>query len=451
MVPSTAMPSGPSPAGMLFSRTLGAVGSSAASVGRSLKEPPPPPSPSPEKTPETARPAATTPMPRRATKTIGSVREGREAVGRGAAGGGAAGGWAAAGGAAGWAAAGGSAAAAAAWPLSRRAPGLPPSARSWGRRGQVGWGAGGWGQLRWGCRQAGCQAALGLRWVLAGQGGPRRSAQVARREVALVGLLCQRSGDHRVEGGRRPWDGLRGARRLVVQLRVHLRHLGVPVVRGPARQRVEEQAAQRVHVGPRVGALALDLLRWHVVRRAHERTGPRQRRARPGSLGQPEVGQVHVLLPVRRGQHHVRGLDVAVHQPAAVGGVECSRDLLDDPDRAFRLDPALGHDHRPQIGPLDPAHRDEQLALRVARLVDRDHVRVLDRRGQARLALEARTEVRLGGQLRHDQLERDLPVEAHLGRAVHAAHPALSGEALDPVAGQDRANRDLGHGPEYRR
>ena len=53
-----------------------------------------------------------------------------------------------------------------------------------------------------------------------------------------------------------------------------------------------------------------------------------------------------------------------------------------------------------------------QPAVVLARLVDRDDVRVLDRRGQLRLALEALAEVRVGGELGGDQLQRDGAVRA---------------------------------------
>ena len=42
-------------------------------------------------------------------------------------------------------------------------------------------------------------------------------------------------------------------------------------------------------------------------------------------LHEPEVGQVRVLLVALAGEQDVAGLDVAVDEPAAVGGVERGR------------------------------------------------------------------------------------------------------------------------------
>ena len=157
-----------------------------------------------------------------------------------------------------------------------------------------------------------------------------------------------------------------------------------------------------------------------------------------------------MLAAVRRREHDVRGLHVTVDEPAAVGGVESRRDLLHDRHDPVGVEPSLAHDHRAQIGPLDPAHGDEQAAVGLARLVHGDHVRVVDRRGQLGLALEAAPEVRVVGELGDDHLHGDLAIQGELGGAVDATHAALSGQALDSVAGQDRANRHLGHRREYR-
>ena len=84
------------------------------------------------------------------------------------------------------------------------------------------------------------------------------------------------------------------------EVRVHLRQLGVARERRPAGERVEQHGAERVHVGARVGVLAADLLGRGEVGRADEHAGAGEAGGRGRVLGQPEVGQVDVLLALVR-------------------------------------------------------------------------------------------------------------------------------------------------------
>ena len=85
-------------------------------------------------------------------------------------------------------------------------------------------------------------------------------------------------------------------------------------------------------------------------------------------------------------EQHVRGLDVAVDEPVRVGRVERVRDLRGDGDGPLRRQGALAPQQRLEVGPVDVAHRDEQAAVGLARLVDRDDVRVVEARREPRLA-----------------------------------------------------------------
>jgi hypothetical protein len=106
---------------------------------------------------------------------------------------------------------------------------------------------------------------------------------------------------------------------------------------------------------------------------------------------------------------------------------------------------ALLAEQRVQVGPADVAHHQVQRAVVVAGRVDRDHVRVVDRRGHPPLALEALAELAVAGPVGRQQLQRDGPAEAQLGRAVDHAHAAAAGDRFDAAAGELVAWFELGH------
>ena len=94
----------------------------------------------------------------------------------------------------------------------------------------------------------------------------------------------------------------------------------------------------------------------------------------------------------------------------------------------------LALDQRVEVGPDDVAHRQEELPLGLAGLVDREDARVVETRRQPGFALEAFAERLVVGELRRDEFERDRSLEAELGGAVDHAHPAARDECIDPVA-----------------
>ena len=138
---------------------------------------------------------------------------------------------------------------------------------------------------------------------------------------------------------------------------------------------------------------------------------------------------------VGRVDEYVPGLDVAVDEPTLVRGVEGVRDLADEPDRPLPRKRPVG-EQGAKVGSGHEPGREEELAVRLARRVDREDAGVVDRRGQPRLAQEPLSERVVAGELGCDQLQRDRPVERELGRAVDDAHPAAADDAFDPVAGE---------------
>jgi hypothetical protein len=122
-----------------------------------------------------------------------------------------------------------------------------------------------------------------------------------------------------------------------------------------------------------------------------------------GEAREAEVGEVGVVAR----EQDVGGLDVPVHEPGRMRGVQRARHLVDDVPRALRLHPPVRAQLLVQVRARHPAHHQVQPAVLLARLVHGDDVRVIDRRGHPRLALEALAEVAVGGVLGRDQLQRD--------------------------------------------
>ncbi len=223
--------------------------------------------------------------------------------------------------------------------------------------------------------------------------GSRRERARARESV--IRSLRHRLRYHVVDGLRQVGAVRRESRRRFHQVREHEGGVVLGVERRMSGEALEEHAAERVHVGPRVRDLTTELLGRRVVERPHELAGTGDARIARGPFGESEVGEVGVRSRFRASltrDEHVRGLDVAVHEPLLVCGVEGRGDLADDPRCLSRLEPPLLAQQGAKIGALHVSHRDVQTTSGLAGLVDRDHVRVIDRGGELRLADETLSE-----------------------------------------------------------
>ena len=209
-------------------------------------------------------------------------------------------------------------------------------------------------------------------------------------------------------------------------MREHDREVRVTPERRLPDETLVEHAAERVHVRPPVDLLTGDLLGCDVVDGAQQVAVV----ADSGLLGDPlreaEVRQVDVVGAVGAGarvEQHVRRLHVAMHEAARVGRIEGARDLREDADRVRRVETAAP-EALFQVTPLDVAHGDEEEVLGRPGLVDRDDVRMVDRRGQLRLAQEAVAERLVLGEAGGEQLERDPPLQPQILGQVDDAHAA---------------------------
>ena len=103
----------------------------------------------------------------------------------------------------------------------------------------------------------------------------------------------------------------------------------------------------------------------------------------------------------------VRGLHITVNHPPRMRGVEGAGDLRPETETTCRRQRLALLQQRLQVRPFDVAHRDVENPVGIARVVDRDDVRVRDRGRSARLANEPLAEAFVLGKLRREQLQRD--------------------------------------------
>ena len=233
-------------------------------------------------------------------------------------------------------------------------------------------------------------------------------------------------------------------------MRVDRPHLGLAAERHGARQAPEQDAPQRVDVGPAVHVLSPDLLWSHVVHGADELASPGQPRPRVQAFRHPEVREVHPVprCPPLRGEQDVRRLHVPVDQTLGVGGVQGGSALGDDRHCPGRLQ--LGHpSEQPlEVGSLHVAHGQVEDPVGLPRVVDRDHVGVIEACSDPGLPDESLPEGLVLGHLGVEDLQGHLAVQAEVLGQVHHCHSPAADDRKDPVAGQFGSDPGIGsHGP----
>ena len=184
---------------------------------------------------------------------------------------------------------------------------------------------------------------------------------------------------------------------------------------------------QRVLVGTPVHRLTQELLGCGVGHGAdgHVRGGD------PADVvdtaGNTEVGQQDSTTShFRAGQQDVGRLHVAVQQVAFVGVVERLGDGGDDLDRFGQGHPVgvtFAHVSR-GVGAVDVVHRDPQLPLVFAAIVQSDDVGMPERGGDVGLAVEPLPVLGVSGQRGRHDLQRVLAGEPRMLGQIHLAHAA---------------------------
>ena len=164
-------------------------------------------------------------------------------------------------------------------------------------------------------------------------------------------------------------------------------------------------------------------------------------RALGGVARQTEVHDAH--LP-RAGDHHVLALEIAVDQLRRVRGREPAARGDEDVEDLAPGAPRGVLPVRDGVA-VDELHRDEDLVLEAAHVVDHDDVGVRKARDRLRLAQQARLlldELGADGAGHVQQLDRDLAIELGIVRGVDVSHRAPADQTEDQIAADGCAARE---------
>jgi hypothetical protein len=122
-----------------------------------------------------------------------------------------------------------------------------------------------------------------------------------------------------------------------------------------------------------------------------------------------------------------------VKDPSSVRRDQRVGDLFDPSQADGELGRALFAQHVGDGAPVDELHHEEVAAVVLDHVVERDDVRVTDRRRGAGLAQHARAALGIGRELGGQHLERDVTLESLVLRAPHFAHRALAEQRDQPI------------------
>ena len=273
--------------------------------------------------------------------------------------------------------------------------------------------------------------------------------EVLRRRVALIRVLGEAPLDDPANGGRSLRRGLLEGLRLLTDDRDEGLGPRLSLERPPACGHLVEDRAQGELVGTKVDGLTAGLLGRHVTDRPHHRS-----RDRPGGhcrrqdgtllhrrlrqLRQPEVQDLGEAV-LR--DHHVLGLQVAVHDAGRVGFRKTLGDLDSEVEQPLGGKRLARGDQLAQGPALDHLHRDVGGPVGLTDVVDRQDVGMVESRGGARLLLEALAAVGVGGGGLRQDLDRDVAAEFGVPRAIDLAHPARAQRREDLVRAEAGAGR----------
>ena len=275
-----------------------------------------------------------------------------------------------------------------------------------------------------------------------------RAQQLTCAEEAALGIRVHGAADELVVGlaDVRRHRARRGGG---LRLSLHDREGIGAVEGGPPREHLEQRRAQRVEIRARVGAGSREQFGRHVARRPEQRAlrGEPRPACRPR---EPKVEQLDGRAARALHEHHVLRLEIAVHDPALMRRRERLRHPARDEHRLIARHRALGE----AIGQRDPAqqlHREKRpdAALRLlvpVEIEDAHDAGVIEAARDAHLAQEAQRQFLVVGEVRVQDLDRDLLAGHAVARCVHLGQPARAERTQHlEAAGDDLAFGEGAH------
>ena len=290
-------------------------------------------------------------------------------------------------------------------------------------------------------RRDGYEHGRATPWCLrrAGQlrvSGGKLGSHGHRRLISRRGILRQRTTDDGLDFRRHVRPHAADGHRLVAQDRGDQPDFGRPGEWPLAGEHFVEHGAEGEDVGPRIDGVPLRLFRGHVGHGAHDHARTRHHPAdgdvRRGTLDQLCQAEVQHLRPPVGGDDNVGRLDVAVDDAVGVRRFKGRSDLHSVVERRGDRQSAA-RQHLVEREAVDQLHRDEGRARLVADLVDRDDIRVVQRRGRPRFQHEPPVSLLIAGRFRFEHLQRDRTPEPRVDGAVDNPHPAAADLTLDAV------------------
>ena len=214
--------------------------------------------------------------------------------------------------------------------------------------------------------------------VLRPKSRSQRLDELRAMYVAALGILGERPVEHGVERGRKLGTHLRQARRQVLDLSPQGGERARALEGHATREAFEQQTGQRILVGAPVHGVVAHLLRGHVLDGAEKLAGAREAPVGARRLRETEVREVWTTREV---EENVRRLHVPVHEAGRVSAVECVGERLGESQGMLGGERPVACEDRAQVLALDETRREVQGPVGLSRRVDRQHMRVLDRRG----------------------------------------------------------------------